>query len=64
MKMIGGEKDFVPANWKAGVTLNTSDGSPIVWGVPWSTDVRLIFYRRDFLEQANIDPAQAFKHIE
>ena len=64
MKMIGGEKDFVPANWKAGVTLNTSDGSPIVWGVPWSTDVRLIFYRRDFLEQAKIDPTRAFSHVQ
>ena len=64
MNPIGGESDFMPANWKAGVTLNTSDGSPIVWGVPWSTDVRLIFYRRDFLEKAKIDPTLAFSHIQ
>jgi ABC-type glycerol-3-phosphate transport system substrate-binding protein len=32
--------------------------------VPWLADVRLVFYRRDFLEQAKIDPARAFNHID
>ncbi len=64
MKLIGGENDFIQANWKAGITPGAADAPPVVWGVPWSADVRLVFYRRDFLKQANIDPAQAFSHIE
>jgi multiple sugar transport system substrate-binding protein len=64
MKMIGSENDFIQANWKAGITPSSDDTPPVVWGLPWSADVRLVFYRRDYLEQAKIDPAQAFTHIE
>jgi multiple sugar transport system substrate-binding protein len=64
MKSIGGQDDFIEANWKAGITPTPGKDQPVVWGIPWSADVRLVFYRRDFLERAKIDPAQAFKHIE
>lgn len=64
MKQIGNENDFISANWKAGVTQNPINNTPIVWGIPWSTDARLIFYRRDYLEKAKIDPTEAFKSIE
>jgi multiple sugar transport system substrate-binding protein len=63
MGRIGGEKDFVPANWNASITHSIS-GPPIVWGVPWTADVRMIFYRRDLLEQAKIDPTNAFEHAD
>ena len=31
-----------------------------LWAVPWYADVRMIYYRRDLLEQAGIDEATAF----
>ncbi len=31
-----------------------------VWAVPWMADVRLIYYRRDWLDRAGIDAATAF----
>lgn len=64
MGAIGGEKDFIQANWNACITPSSTGGAPFVWGVPWSADVRLVFYRRDLLEQAKIDPAHAFEHID
>ncbi|MGC1377428.1 MAG: extracellular solute-binding protein, partial [Anaerolineales bacterium] len=64
MKQIGSENDFIQANWKAGIASSAADHSTVIWGVPWLADSRLIFYRRDFLEQAKIDPAWAFKHVD
>lgn len=61
---IGNEKDFVPANWNACITPGSGTEPAGIWGVPWSADVRLIFYRRDLLEQAEIDPHTAFEHID
>jgi multiple sugar transport system substrate-binding protein len=64
MKPIGSEKDFVPANWNVCTTPSSTKGVPVVWAIPWSADVRMVFYRRDFLEQAKIDPTCAFEHID
>ncbi len=44
---------FLPAIWQ-------SSRSFPVWAVPWMADARLIYFRRDWLEQAGIDPATAF----
>ena len=64
MRLIGNENDFIQANWKTGSTPGSTGSPPAVWGIPWLADARVIFYRRDFLEQANIDPTQAFKHVD
>jgi len=42
---------FLPTIWQ---------NSRPVWAVPWMADVRLIYYRRDWLNQAGIDAATAF----
>jgi len=44
---------FPPAIWQS------SPNFP-VWAIPWMADVRLIYYRRDWLSQAGIDAAAAF----
>jgi multiple sugar transport system substrate-binding protein len=64
MGPIGSAKDFVQANWNACIAPSSTGEAPVVWGVPWSADVRMVFYRRDLLEQAKIDPATAFEHID
>lgn len=63
IKLIGNQNDFITANWQAGVTSNHDD-LPVVWGIPWAADVRVMAYRRDFLEKAKIDINHAFKNIE
>jgi multiple sugar transport system substrate-binding protein len=64
VKSIGSEEDFIPTSWNTCITPGSEAGPPTVWGIPWSADVRMIFYRRDLLEQAKIDPATAFEHID
>jgi multiple sugar transport system substrate-binding protein len=64
MMPIGSEKDFVQSNWQACTSSELIGEAPVIWGIPWSSDTRLLFYRRDLLEQANIDPATAFEHID
>lgn len=64
MKLIGSENDFMHANWLAGITADSENQRPTVWGIPWSADTRVVFYHRDYLEQAKIDPAHAFEHVE
>jgi multiple sugar transport system substrate-binding protein len=44
---------FSPAIWQSRPGL-------AVWAVPWMADVRLIYYRRDWLSQAGVDAATAF----
>jgi len=63
LRLIGLEKDFLPASWSSGVTKATG-GSSIVWSIPWSADTRVIYYRRDLLNQAGIDEKTAFRDPE
>jgi multiple sugar transport system substrate-binding protein len=53
---IGGAQAFFPSSWSSGVG---SDGK--VWAIPWLIDSRLLYYRRDILEKAGIDPSTAFQ---
>jgi multiple sugar transport system substrate-binding protein len=52
---LGGAQAFFPSAWNSGVS---ADGQ--VWAIPWLIDSRLLYYRRDLLEKAGIDPATAF----
>jgi multiple sugar transport system substrate-binding protein len=45
---------FPPALWQS------SPGLGVWWAIPWMADVRLIYYRRDWLSQAGVDVTTAF----
>jgi multiple sugar transport system substrate-binding protein len=54
---IGGRKAYAPGVWAtSGVA-----GSSAVWGVPWFTEARTIYYRKDIYRRAGINPKTAFK---
>ena len=59
---LGGSAVFVPALWQT--TSPHSIPRARVWAIPWVSDVRLIFYWRDMLEQAGIDEKTAFQTPE
>jgi multiple sugar transport system substrate-binding protein len=51
--------------WQSSTRIN--QGIKSVYSIPWSSDARAIFYRRDLLERAGIDEATAFEsfaHLE
>lgn len=54
---IGGSTGYNPAVW------NTTKlaGKQGTWALPWFTEARAIYYRKDVLEKAGLDPATAFK---
>jgi ABC-type glycerol-3-phosphate transport system substrate-binding protein len=61
MRLLGSQADFFPFLWQAGVAENQA------WAIPWFSDVRLFFYRRDWLQKAGVDEATAFSspaHLE
>ncbi len=53
---IGGKGAYSPGVW--GTTQVA--GQKGTWAVPWFTETRAIYYRKDALEEAGIDPATAF----
>src|SRR4051812_14877319 len=56
---IGGKDAYAPGIW------NTTqvEGQEGTWAVPWFTEARSIYYRKDVLEKAGVDPATAFKDL-
>jgi multiple sugar transport system substrate-binding protein len=57
---LGGPSTFLPLSWQ-GVSLV---GDPQVWAIPYMTEARVIYYWRDMLEQASLDPQTAFQSPE
>jgi multiple sugar transport system substrate-binding protein len=53
---IGGEKAYAPGVWSTTKVVG-QDGT---WAVPWFTEARAIYYRKDLLEKAGVDEATAF----
>lgn len=53
---IGGADAYPEGVWQT-TQVKGQDGT---WAVPWFTEARAIFYRKDVLEKAGIDPATAF----
>jgi multiple sugar transport system substrate-binding protein len=49
---------FFEASWNSCVT--SEGGTRSVWAIPWSGDVRVVYYRRDLLKKAGVDEADAF----
>lgn len=52
---FGGESAFFPNAWVSAAT----NGK--IYSIPWTTDTRFLFYRRDLLAQAGVDEATAFQ---
>jgi ABC-type glycerol-3-phosphate transport system substrate-binding protein len=50
--------NFVSAAWNTSALGTDSDKR--VWSIPWSKDVRIIYYWADMFEQAQVDPQLAF----
>jgi multiple sugar transport system substrate-binding protein len=57
---VGGEQAYAPGIW------NTTkvEGQDGVWAIPWFTEARSVYYRKDVLEKAGVDPATAFKDLD
>ena len=53
---IGGESAYAPGVWQT-TQVTGRDGD---YAVPWFTEARSIYYRKDLLKKAGIDPATAF----
>jgi multiple sugar transport system substrate-binding protein len=53
---IGGEEAYADGVWKTTQVVG-QDG---VWAVPWFTEARVIYYRKDALKKAGVDEATAF----
>ncbi len=64
IQRLGGAEAFLPAAWQSGSTAGEASAAPKIWGIPWAADTRVIFYRKDVLEQAGVDAATAFASHE
>jgi len=54
---VGGAGAYPDGVWQT-TQVVSQDGT---WAVPWFTEARSIYYRKDILEKAGVDPATAFK---
>jgi multiple sugar transport system substrate-binding protein len=54
---IGGSGAYADGVWKTTQVVG-QDGT---WAVPWFTEARSIYFRKDILEKAGVDPATAFQ---
>ena len=57
-RITGGARYF-KAVWQSSIRIN--QGIRMIYSIPWSSDARAIFYRRDLLENAGIEETTAFK---
>jgi multiple sugar transport system substrate-binding protein len=57
VRQIGGRSAYAPGVW-ATTQIAGRNG---VWSVPWFTEARTIYYRKDILKRAGINPKTAFK---
>ena len=55
---IGGRKQYAPGIWAT----TQLAGRAGVWSVPWFTEARTIYYRKDVYRRAGVDPKTAFKN--
>jgi multiple sugar transport system substrate-binding protein len=53
---MGGASQFLPSAWESVKQEKHSE----VWGIPWSIYTFVLYYRRDLLVRAQLDPENAF----
>ena len=56
IESMGGEAQFLPAAWSSVKSEKYSE----IWAIPWSIYTFVLYYRRDLLERAGLDPEKAF----
>ena len=56
---IGGKGAYAEGIWNT-TQVEGQDGT---WAVPWFTEARSLYYRKDVLEKAGVDPATAFTDL-
>ena len=56
--LLGGESLFPPAIWQA-CQAHQTPNNPML-AIPWTLDLRVVLYRRDWLQKAGVDEATAF----
>jgi multiple sugar transport system substrate-binding protein len=56
---IGGKSAYAEGIWNT-TQVQGQDGT---WAVPWFTEARSLYYRKDVLEKAGVDPATAFADL-
>jgi len=49
---MGGEQSFIPSAWRTAKFA----ARPEVWAIPWTIYTFVLFYRRDLLKRAGVDP--------
>jgi multiple sugar transport system substrate-binding protein len=59
ISQIGGKGAYAPGVWQT-TQLQGQDGT---YAVPWFTEARAIYYRKDVLDKAGIDPSTAFTDV-
>jgi multiple sugar transport system substrate-binding protein len=57
---IGGKDAYAEGIWNT-TQVQGMDGT---WAVPWFTEARSLYYRKDVLEKAGVDPATAFQDLD
>lgn len=57
IERLGGREVFLPVTWSGCMMHNH------LWAVPWTVDVRSVYYRRDLLAKAGVEADQAF-HLD
>jgi multiple sugar transport system substrate-binding protein len=55
---VGGADAYLPASWSTTMI----EGSTKVYAIPWFVDARALFYRKDALKAAGVDPSEAFQN--
>jgi ABC-type glycerol-3-phosphate transport system substrate-binding protein len=53
---LGGEQCFIPSAWHTA----RFAPRPEIWAIPWTIYTFVLFYRRDLLERASVDPETDF----
>ncbi|MBN1666991.1 MAG: extracellular solute-binding protein [Anaerolineales bacterium] len=59
VRRLGSPDAYVPQAWESGILADRG-----LYGIPWTLDVRNIYYRRDLFAQAGIDEATAFQDLD
>lgn len=60
VQQLGGKEVFLPKAWGSAGLGDQAE----IWGIPFRTDTRVMFYWKDQFAQAGLDPMETFSHIE